>query len=72
MAKSCKYLTDQNDKGQKKCLIKEQFCISSYLNLRPSNPTHSRQVILQQKMVGFIIKAPLADGQVSPITFDLK
>lgn len=43
-----------------------------YLNLRPSDPAHSRQLILQQKVVGFIIKAPLADGQICADTFDLK
>lgn len=44
----------------------------SHLDLRPSDPAHGRQLVLQQKVVGFIIKAPLADGQVSTIAFDLK
>lgn len=44
----------------------------SHLDLRPSDPAHGRQFVLQQKVVGFIIKAPLADGQVSTIAFDLK
>lgn len=43
-----------------------------YLNLRPTNPAHGWQFILQQKVVGFIIKAPLADRQISAIAFDLK
>lgn len=34
----------------------------SHLNLWSSNPTDSWQLILQQKVVGFIIKAPLTDG----------
>lgn len=42
------------------------------LNLRTSNPTHSWKLILQQEVVGFIIKAPLADSQICTIAFDLK
>lgn len=34
------------------------------LNLRPTNPTNGRQVILEQKVVGLIIETPLADDQV--------
>lgn len=44
----------------------------SHLNLRPSDPAHGWQLILQQKVVCFIIEAPLTDGQVSTIAFDLK
>ena len=34
------------------------------LNLRPTNPTNGRQVILEQKVVGLIIETPLANDQV--------
>lgn len=44
----------------------------SYLDLRPSNPANGRQLILQQQVVCLIIKAPLADGQVSTGAFDLQ
>lgn len=44
----------------------------SHLDLWPSDPAHSWQLVLQQKVVGFIIKAPLADGQVCTIAFDLR
>lgn len=44
----------------------------SYFNLRPTNPAHGRQLVLQQKVVRFVIKAPLADGQVSASAFNLK
>lgn len=44
----------------------------SHLDLRPSDPADGWQLVLKQKVVGFIIKAPLADGQVGAIAFDLK
>lgn len=34
------------------------------LDLGPTNPTNGRQVILEQKVVGFIIETPLANDQV--------
>lgn len=46
--------------------------VATHLNLRPSDPAHSRKLILQQEMVSFVIKAPLADCQISTIGFDLK
>lgn len=44
----------------------------AHLDLRTPNPAHSRQLVLQQKVVCLIVKAPLADGQVGAIAFDLK
>lgn len=44
----------------------------SHLDLRTSNPAHGWQLILQQKVICFIVKAPLTNGQVSTIAFDLK
>lgn len=43
-----------------------------HLDLRSSDPAHGWQLILQQKVVGFIVEAPLTDGQVSPVAFHLK
>lgn len=45
---------------------------TTHLNLRTSDPAHGWKLILQQEVVGFIIKAPLADGQICTIAFDLK
>lgn len=44
----------------------------AHLDLRPADPAHGWQVVLQQKVVGFIVKAPLANGQGGTIAFDLK
>lgn len=68
---------NRRDKGHDNILFKNtptfyHVTNISHLDLRPSDPTHSRQLTLQQKVVCFIIEAPLADGQGGTIAFDLK
>lgn len=44
---------------------------ASYLDLRPSDPTDRRQVVLKQQMIRLIIEAPLTNSQVSTSFFNL-
>lgn len=41
------------------------------LDLGPSNPAYGRQLLLQQQMVGLVVKAPLTDDKVSSCVLHL-
>ncbi|KAI6768986.1 hypothetical protein HG531_010090 [Fusarium graminearum] len=44
---------------------------SNQLNLRPTDPSNSWQLVLEEEMVGLVVETPLADGQVSTCILDL-
>lgn len=44
----------------------------TYFYFRSTNPTHSRQLVLEQQVICLIIKTPLANGKVCTSVFYLK
>jgi hypothetical protein len=42
----------------------------THLDLRTSDPTDSREVVLHQKMVGLVVESPLADDKIGSGVLD--
>ena len=62
----------KNKPGPVNSLMHFRVLICVHLNLWPPDPAHCWQLPLQEKMIGLIVEAPLADGQVCPLVLHLQ